>query len=256
MGDAQSFALYKAAPSVGYSQDLGHPVGPGTAPTAQQVSRMFESAVVVSMVLVAAAAPVNVAGSAVGPREAVEGAVSRVVGVLRDAPASRDAGEGAGRSAGMDRRTEIRRIARDLFDYTEASRRALGRYWTERSREEQTEFVRLFTAVLERTYVDKIEAYLESRMSFVGETVDGSYATVRSRVVTPRKVQTTVDYQAHLRDGRWKVYDVVIDGVSFVSSYRSQFEHILKHKPYAELVTVMRTAAAAGTLAASPRTTK
>jgi phospholipid transport system substrate-binding protein len=214
---------------------------------------MIGSAVVVSLVFVAAAA--TVAAPRVGPRETVQEAVHRVMGVLRDVPVSRDAGE-SGRAAAMDRRAEIRRIARGLFDYEEASRRALGRYWLDQTSEERTEFVRLFTAVLERAYVDKIETYLESRMSFLGETVDGAYATVRSRVITPRRMQTTVDYQAHLREGRWRVYDLVIDGVSFVSNYRSQFDHILKHKSYAALLTLMRNAAVTGTLAASPRTTK
>ena len=169
------------------------------------------------------------------PREVVQSAVSRVLVVLqrsddaalptRDAPSGRD----------EQRRAEIRRVATDLFDFDEISRRVLSRYWTERSAEEQAEFVHLFTDVLERTYIGRIEAYAGEKIIYVGEVVDGPFATVRSKVVTRRRTETPLDYKLHLRDGRWKVYDILIDHVSFVAMYRSEFARILQREPYTGL---------------------
>ena len=87
------------------------------------------------------------------------------------------------------RRLEVRRIAADLFDFDEISRRALSRHWTARTAEEQAEFVRLFTDLLERTYLGRIESYAGEKIVYLGETVDGSFATVRSKVVTRRRAR-------------------------------------------------------------------
>jgi phospholipid transport system substrate-binding protein len=80
--------------------------------------------------------------------------------------------------------------------------------------------------------------------------VDGPYATVRSKVVTNRRGETPLDYRLHLRDGRWKVYDVLIDHVSFVSTYRSEFERILRKESYAALIERLRKQSAAAAPAA------
>ncbi len=178
------------------------------------------------MVAGAAASPV------VGPREAVESAIVRVMSVIQD-------GEVNGKVV-VDRRAEVRRIAHELFDFDEISRRALSRHWTERTPEERAEFVVLFGELLERSYVNRIEAYTGDKLTFVGEALDGSFATVRSKVVTQRRSETVLDYRMHLRDGRWQVYDVLIDGVSFVSTYRSQFDRVIQAESYGALVERLR----------------
>jgi phospholipid transport system substrate-binding protein len=182
-----------------------------------------------------------VAAPAVTPREVVQSAVGRVLVVLQRTGNDAMPTSGTRRLEGRDqRRAEIRRVATDLFDFDEISRRVLSRYWTERSPEEQAEFVALFTGVLERTYAGRIEAYAGERIIYVGEVVDGPFATVRSKVVTRRRTETPLDYKLHLRDGRWKVYDILIDHVSFVATYRSEFTRILQREDYSGLIERLR----------------
>jgi phospholipid transport system substrate-binding protein len=185
--------------------------------------------------LVAAA----VAAPVAGPRELVEGAVNRVVLAIERAD-MRSESPTTQRQARQERRSEVRRVAAELFDLDEIARRALSRHWTARSPEEQAEFVRLFTDLLERTYLGRIESYSGEKIIYLGESMDGPFATVRSKVVTRRRTETPLDYRLHLRDGRWKVYDVLIDHVSFVATYRSEFSRILQKEPYAALVDRLR----------------
>ena len=181
-----------------------------------------------------------VAAPTVGPREIVEAAVSRVVLAIQRVNMESSDPPRPSRLAVEQRRLEVRRIAADLFDFDEISRRALSRHWTARGPEEQAEFVRLFTDLLERTYLGRIESYSGEKIVYLGETVDGSFATVRSKVVTRRRGETPIDYRLHLRDGRWKVYDVLIDHASFVATYRSEFSRILQKEPYPALVERLR----------------
>ena len=185
----------------------------------------------------ALAAWLMVAGAAVaspvmGPREAVESAIGRVLSVIQD-------GEVNGKAV-ADRPTEVRRIARELFDYDEMTRRTLSRHWSQRTADEQAEFVALFSDLLERSYVSRIEAYAGEKITFVGEAIDGNFATVRSKVVTQRRSETVLDYRMHVREGRWRVYDVLIDGVSFVSTYRGQFDRVIQAESYGSLVERLR----------------
>jgi len=187
------------------------------------------------LVASAVAAPVST------PREVVQSAVDRVLVVLQRTDNEAMPTSGTRRLGGREqRRAEIRRVATDLFDFDEISRRVLSRFWTERSPEEQAEFVALFTGVLERTYAGRIEAYSGERIVYVGEVVDGPFATVRSKVVTRRRTETPLDYKLHLRDGRWKVYDILIDHVSFVATYRSEFTRILQREDYSGLIERLR----------------
>ena len=175
------------------------------------------------------------------PREVVQSSVGRVLVALQRTDNDAMPTSAMRRMDGRDqRRGEIRRVAAELFDFDEISRRVLSRYWTERSPEEQAEFVALFTGVLERTYIGRIEAYSGEKIIYVGEVVDGPFATVRSKVVTRRRTETPLDYKLHLRDGRWKVYDILIDHVSFVSMYRSEFARVLQREPYTGLVDRLR----------------
>lgn len=163
-----------------------------------------------------------------GPRDIVQGAVGRVIAVVQDDLPS------------AQRRVEIRRIAGDLFDFDEMARRTLPRQWTLRTAAEQAEFVRLFTDVLERSYVDRIEGWSGERVVYTGESIDGRYATVRSKVVTRRRTEIGLDYRLLLRDGRWRAYDVLVDGVSSVATYRGEFDRILQHSQWNGLMQALR----------------
>jgi len=180
-----------------------------------------------------------VAAPAAGPREVVQSAVNRVVVAIQSVDSVADPSP-AQRLVREQRRLDVRRVAADLFDFDEISRRALSRHWTARSPEEQVEFVRLFTDLLERTYIGRIESYSGEKIIYLGEVVDGPFATVRFFFVAPRRTETPLDYKLHLRDGRWKVYDVLIDHVSFVATYRSEFARIIQKESYAALVERLR----------------
>lgn len=186
------------------------------------------------LVSLAAAAPT------LAPREVVQSAVARVVKVLEDATLNQP-GEAASARRDSERvRVELRRIAGELFDFDEIARRALSRHWAARSRAEQQEFVSLFTDLLERAYLGKIVAYSGERIVYTGEAVQDGYATVRSRILTRRGRDTQLDYRLHLVGGRWRVYDILIDGVSFVSTYRSQFNHVIQSASWNELMDRLR----------------
>jgi phospholipid transport system substrate-binding protein len=176
------------------------------------------------------------AASATTPRDVVQGAVTRVVSVLHDEfeAAQLD------RPRTEMRRAEIRRVARELFAFDEMARRTLTRHWNGRTPEERAEFVQLFTDLLERAYLARIEQFSSERFIYIGETVDGSYATVRSRILTRRPTEIALDYRLMLRDGRWRAYDVLVDGVSFVATFRTEFDRIIQQSSYAGLVDKLR----------------
>jgi phospholipid transport system substrate-binding protein len=194
------------------------------------------SKALMAWILVAAA----VAEPIASPREVVQSAVDRVVAsIQRTERHAADPLPGR-RLVRAQERNEISRTAAELFDFGEIARRALSRHWTARSPEEQAEFVRLFTELLERTYIGRIESYSGEKIIYLGEAVDVPFATVRSKVVTRRNLETPLDYRLHLREGRWKVYDVLIDHVSFVATYRSEFSRLLQREPYAAVVERLR----------------
>lgn len=179
--------------------------------------------------LVAAVSP----ASATSPTEVVQAAVEQVGRVVQDADL-------AGPAASERRQQEIRRIVENLFDFPEMTRRSLARHWTDRTAQEREEFIDLFKALLEHSYFDKIENYSGQRTLYISETIDGDYATVRSKVIIGRKEGLSVDYRLHLVGSRWAVYDVVIEGFSIVSTYRAQFNRIIQLSSYDHLVEKMR----------------
>jgi phospholipid transport system substrate-binding protein len=141
----------------------------------------------------------------------------------------------------LDKRAAVSKIAHEVFDMTETARRALGRHWQARSPAEQAEFTQLFADLLERTYVSKIDYYGGEQLQFTGETVDGHYAVVRGKVITRQRTEIPVEARLHQRDGRWLIYDVVIESVSLVGNYRSQFDRIIRTGSYEELVRRLKT---------------
>ncbi len=123
-----------------------------------------------------------------------------------------------------------------LFDHGEMAKRSMGQNWKEISPLQQKEFTDLFATLLENSYAGKIESYNNEKIVYLKEVVEGEYAEVKSRIVTAKRDEFSLEYRL-LREGeRWKVYDVVIEGVSLVSNYRSQFNKIIKSQGYPELV--------------------
>jgi phospholipid transport system substrate-binding protein len=107
------------------------------------------------------------------------------------------------------------------------------------SPQEQDEFTNVFTDLLERAYVDQIEAYNDEKFTYVKETIDDDFAEVQSRIVTS-KAEYSLNYRLHKTGAEWKVYDVVVENISLVNNYRAQFSRVISNQSYEELVRKMK----------------
>jgi phospholipid transport system substrate-binding protein len=140
-----------------------------------------------------------------------------------------------------DKREAVRKVAEEVFDMTETAKRALGRHWQGRTPAQQEEFVQVFAELLERTYISKIDLYGGEQLQFSGEAVDGNFATVRGKIITKQRSEIPVEARLHQRDGRWLVYDIVIESVSLVGNYRSQFDRIIRTASFEELLKRLKS---------------
>jgi len=146
---------------------------------------------------------------------------------------------------GKQRQVEIRRVTEQLFDFHEMSRRILGAHWQEGSASQQEEFIQLFAEMLERMYLTSIASIPRAAIQFEGELIAGDYARVSSRIAG-RRGDTSVEYRLVDHDGQWAVYDIAVEGVSLVSSYRSQFTKIIKKDGFPTLIQKMKDKLAKG----------
>jgi len=134
------------------------------------------------------------------------------------------------------RRAAVRTVAEPVFDWREMASRALAIHWQARTEVERAEFTRLFSDLIERAYVTKVERYTGEAVKFVGDRAEGSLAVVQTRLIPTKGPEVPIDYRLIEKDGRWRVYDVVIEGVSMVANYRTQFDRVIRSSSYAELV--------------------
>lgn len=167
------------------------------------------------------------------PTQVVQTAVEQVVQVVQESDLEKP-------DAAARHRGQIQRIAEQLFDFPEMARRTLAQHWKDRSAQERDEFVRLFRDFLGRAYFGRLERYSGERIVYMGETVDGEYATVRSKIVTGGGTEIPIDYRLRQAGSRWVVFDIAISGVSFVSSYRGQFNRIIQTSSYDALLRELR----------------
>ncbi len=142
-----------------------------------------------------------------------------------------------------ERRELLRQILFARFDFTEMAKRALGPYWRRRTPSEQQEFVHLFTDLLEHAYTDTIESYTDEKIVYLGERQDGIYAEVISKILTTKGEEFSINYKAHLVSDEWRVYDVVVENISMVNNYRSQFNRVISNDSYEELVRRLKSKA-------------
>ena len=168
------------------------------------------------------------------PTDQLRSHVDRVLQVLED-PGLRDP------ARAPERRAAVRQIANEIFDFPETARRSLGPHWQARTAAEQQEFVALFGDLLERSYISRIELYGGERIQYVGDAVDGDQARVQSKLLTRAGTEVPIEYRMLRRAERWRVYDVVIEGVSLVASYRTQFNRIIRSSSFEELVRKMKS---------------
>jgi phospholipid transport system substrate-binding protein len=168
------------------------------------------------------------------PQEKVRETVDAVLAVLQDKSMQ-------GEENTEKRRAKMRQAVFQRFGFEEMSQRALGQYWSKRTPAEKKEFITLFSDLLERSYITKIESYTgEQQVLYTKESIDKDYASVRTEIVVQRDANVEVVYQLLRRDGNWQVYDVVIEGVSLVNNYRTQFNNIISRESYEALVKKLK----------------
>ena len=175
--------------------------------------------------------PVNAIAGA--PLESIQGQVNKVLDVLRD-PALK------AESAKEAKEEKIWAIADDIFDYTELSKRTLSRNWKKLNANQQKEFIDLFSKLLGGLYMDKIMAYTDEKVVFEKEgMLSENRAEVQSKVITS-SAEIPIHYRLIMKNDGWKVYDVIIESVSLIKNYRSQFRDILSKKSPEDLLEILR----------------
>ena len=167
------------------------------------------------------------------PTDQIKGTVDKAVLVLKDPRLKPPAKV-------SERRDQLKQILFARFDFTEMAKRALGSNWRRRTPQEQEEFVRLFTEILERAYADIIETYTDEKIIYLNERIEGGFADVGSKILTSRGEEYSVSYKAHLVSNEWKVHDVIAENISLVNNYRSQFNRVIANSSYEELLRRLR----------------
>jgi phospholipid transport system substrate-binding protein len=176
----------------------------------------------------------TVSDAPAGPAtEQLRTSVDQVLKILSDPELKREA-------RSLERRRSIRAIANQIFDFGEISRRSLALHWQARTPAEREEFTRLFGDLLEQSYISKIENYAGEKIQYLGETVDGDRAVVRTLIVTKQGTAIPVDYRMFPQSDRWRAYDVTLEGVSLVANYRAQFNAIIQRNGYPDLVAKLK----------------
>jgi phospholipid transport system substrate-binding protein len=170
-------------------------------------------------------APWLTAPAQAGPAlDQLKSQIDRVIKTLEDPAIRKDE---------TQRRAAVRKIAEDIFDFPETAKRSLARHWQPRTPAERDEFVQLFADLLERSYISKIELYGGEKIVYVSDVV-------RTQILTKNGTQVPVDYRMLKKGDKWLVYDVIIEGVSLVANYRTQFNKIIQTSSYPELVKKMK----------------
>jgi len=171
----------------------------------------------------------TIAPADISPTEAVRGSVNSILTLLQD--------------KGLDqttRREEMRKVINARFDFRAMSQRTLATNWKKASKEQQQEFVQLFAQLIENTYIGRVEAYTDEKVDFPGEKVKGKKAVVETLILTP-SADIPINYKVYQKkNGEWWVYDVIIEGISLISNYRSSYQEIVKKEGFDGLIAKMK----------------
>jgi phospholipid transport system substrate-binding protein len=168
------------------------------------------------------------------PTDQIRGAIDRGIAILQRPDLK-------AKEKREERREALRKELFPSFFFEEMAKRSLGVHWKDRTPREREEFTRLFRNLLENAYAGKIEGYKGEKILYRKESVDLPYAEVNTVIVMLQGDEIPVDYRV-LKDGaRWRIYDIVIEGVSLVNNYRSQFAGILQKSSYPELVRRLKS---------------
>jgi phospholipid transport system substrate-binding protein len=170
---------------------------------------------------------------AAGAKETVETQINKMLARMQESSF-----KGLARDAKI---AEIEKIINEVFDFEELSRRTLGRDWQKFSPEQQKEFISLFEQILQNVYADRILAYTSEKIEFGKETqLKKGRVEVESHIITLDSKKIPLFYRLTDKSGQWRVYDVIIEGISMIKNYRGQFREILKTEKPEDLLKTMR----------------
>ena len=167
------------------------------------------------------------------PLEVVKVSADRAIQILKDPQLQ-------AKEKKKERIERLKEIVNPLFDYDEMARRSLGPHWRRRSPQEQKEFVKLFRDFLEKIYSDRVDLYAGEKVVYGRETVEDDYAQVESTLVNPKGEEVSVVYRLRRNSGKWKVYDAVVENISIVNNYRSQFDRVISKSSFEELIRLLK----------------
>lgn len=166
------------------------------------------------------------------PTDSMKGTIDEVLRIIRDKELKQA-------TKAEERRAQLEKVVAERFDYQEMSRRALGAPWNQLLDKEKQEFVSLFQTLLTNSYAEKVESYSGEGVQYLNERTEKDYAEVRTKILSG-KTEIPLDYRLINHGADWRVYDVVVDGVSLVNNYRGQFTKILRASSYPDLVEQLR----------------
>jgi len=171
----------------------------------------------------------NIAAADASPTDAVRGSVDSILTLLQNKELDQ-----------ATRRKEMRKVINGRFDFRAMSQRTLATNWKKASKEQQQEFVQLFAQLIENTYIGRVEAYTDEKVDYPGEKVKGKKAVVETLILTA-SADIPINYKVYQKkNGEWWVYDVIIEGISLISNYRSSYQEIMKKEGFDGLLTKMQ----------------
>ena len=185
---------------------------------------------ILSLVALFVATSTTCVAEAQSPKAEIQKTIDSIIATVQANPG--DAGKG-------DRRTKLREIINPKFDFDEMSRRSLGSNWSEITPEEQQDFTTVFSELLARTYLSKIETVKPGMVKVESEQVEGAKAVVKT-VVLSQGDTFPIDYKMMNRDNNWRVYDVVIENIGLVANYRNEFSGIIRKDKFSGLMEKLR----------------
>jgi len=172
---------------------------------------------ILSLCLVMLVLTTTPAFAASGPKAQVEETVEAVIALLRDKSLERDT-----------RRDKIRKLIYARFDFQLMSQRTLSTNWKKANAEQKDRFVRLFSELLEWSYISRIEAYTNEKVEYLGEKLKENRAQVDTFILSGG-TEIPINYRLINKDDEWLVYDVIIEQISLISNYRSSYRTIVKN---------------------------
>ena len=171
--------------------------------------------------------------TAESPKEQLQGTVDRVIEVIRTIESPRDIEKN---------RNFLRQILLTRFDYAAMAQQSLGNRWVDLNGKEE-EFISVFADFVEHSYMSTLGSYRGEKVVYDRDRVDGASAEVDTRVVGGEGAPIRIEYKLHLTGGEWMVYDAVVDDISVIGNYRSQFARVLRTASLEQLIQSLRAKA-------------